>query len=536
MREESSESQARIALAAVEYIYIHRRPSGFSHVEFRKMKKALMDKGYLCKNVHYDGIEDRGNLPFVYLNHKFFKDNQVLLKGTFEGIHDFIEIDCIVNQRIEDEVRTLKVRSSPIGLPESLLKLLRSLPKAKLLAYCGTQSELKEGMTDLADFFGTIKTALLAEYYSDAFVEICTNKPLEIGRECCLLAGNGFTMAIVEDGPSKYDRGAVLKRAFGMRIPQLAVSGANMEVDFQEVITDVNSIVASENQVELEERLKRGSIHYFKELVSRLDNRYIEQANMILMLRCQERYHMNQISGRSASYEFSIWDFSFEELLYLFEAFGLTVASDDTDAQLDRFVRASRRIPIYRRILGLALFNDGDSVKKSIVKRDRKGRFLASVRIGFYLTTNYDAFCEHFFDCQVSHLHGSFLHYVGEDGTVKMHNAQDYDAIVKSVQDCDEHHICLGLPKDSEMFATELDQLKLVRGTLLIHGFSGDYDNHISRRVAENSNIENIVYFKHGLEDEIKAGHEQMVKSEVLWKFSRMRKPVTIVDSDRFFE
>ena len=537
MEERSAGALQDATSAAIDYVYIRHKPFNFNHVELRKMKQVLMEQGYLCKNVNPEGIVDRDFMPFVYLNLKFVKENEEFLGESHGETRRLIEFDCAVNQIIEDGYDSLKARVYPTTLPEPFLKLLRSIPKTNLLEYYRAQSELKEGRVDLADIFGMIKTELLAEYYMNSFIEISINEPLDVGVECYLLAGNGLTMSIVEGGSSKYGNEAILQRAYNVRLSRVKVSGKEMKSDFEKIVKDVNSIVASEDRATLEGRLKRGIVHYFGELVDRLDNRYIDQANRILLLKCENRFYRNQISDVLGGYEFEASDFSFEEMLYLFEAFGLSVSSGDNDERLDRYVRATQRIPYYRRILGLAIFNDGQSVKKDgIIAAKRMGRFLSSVKIGLCLTTNYDAFCEHFLQCPVTHLHGSFLHYRDQDGEVRVHAIGDYEAIVENVQSSEELVISLGLPKDAEKFAAELDQLTSIRGTLIVFGFSGDYDNHISSRISENSGIDRLVFFRHDLKRQMKEGRERLIKMDVLWKFSRMRKSIVIVDSERLFE
>jgi hypothetical protein len=192
---------------------------------------------------------------------------------------------------------------------------------------------------------------------------------------------------------------------------------------------------------------------------------------------------------------------------------------------------------MYPLMLAMAIYNEGDAVNPQQLKRKwNNGSFLANINLNSCYTTNYDSVCERFFNnlVKVIHLHGSM-----HDNPSKIPTDKEMVEIGRSLLKSHASNLVLGIEdKNINAQSEKLVDLSGIQGTLLVFGFSGDYDNHITRRIQENSRIKNIVYFQHGLEEKLDKSqdNEQFIKLEAFLKFQAMRKDVLIVDSNRFFE
>lgn len=518
----------------VDYIYQLHRPAGYDRKRLVELKKWLHEHGYQCEKNYLDPGTNYDWYSFVYVNHKFVEENRDSLKRGFADSFERIDLDCRINQFVEDNFDEIDTSGDYQQLVKSFSSIIRRVPARTALEYYDSQSRLREG-SDLADFFGGKKTIMLVEYFLDAFVEINVDRPINTDTRCHLLAGNGFTMSIVTNGQS-YSNQAILDRAFAVTTADLRMQETDMKTDFADLVGKINNVIRRQDESKLGNLLKNGGWFYFKGLDKDLDVKFIDKANNIILRKCQKKVNSRGFKEKGAAqFELKLTDFSFEELLYLFEAFE-TSLNDDMDTML--LCKACRKVKEYKRILALAVFNNGNAVRKDHIAQDRKkDSYLSRIGILTCFTVNYDTFSDDFLTCPVVHLHGSFDRALeDEQGAEDKHEVNGSQPLSLANRHPD-FHLVLGIAKEEiDLFSSELDQLKSIEGTLLVYGFSGDYDEHISSRISENSRIDKIVYFKHKLREDLESGLERSVKLDVFWKFSRMKKTIVIVDSERMFE
>ncbi len=132
-------------------------------------------------------------------------------------------------------------------------------------------------------------------------------------------------------------------------------------------------------------------------------------------------------------------------------------------------------------------------------------------------TTNYDRILEKYWNLrEVVHLHGTI---------------DDESNIVFGAEYTD---------KSKSIDKSVIEKLKSITGTLVIHGYSGNFnDEHINKTIRENQNLEHVIYIKHKLYD--KDGQLKINRSERsrLLNFFSMHhdnKTITIYDSSLFYK
>ncbi len=508
----------------------------------------LNREDYLCHNNHrLIGEDDHIGAWSTYCNYRFFEDHKEPIAAMYAEWLDLIKFDCQINLYVDDQYDLIDTSKLGVGTPVEFSKMLRSLPKSKLLNYFDELNYM-ERVKDYADFFYRRKLYLLMEYNVKTFIDINLDEPIAIEGQCHLLVGNGFTLAVSNNGRS-YSTPAIVESAASLPSEDHCFSSTDLKDDFIRVIRRVNEIIVSKEPADLTERLRFNHWFCFFHEVSKYcdENSKSDRCSWIIFRKCLTRLHIERSTGWSRDYEVGMDLFSFEELLYLLDAMfnehekvlfrdeGEVTRIDIADYRL--FSETIQKRAKYPTMLLRAINNAGAPPDHEGIRHSwRRGRFLSNANLASCFTTNYDHICESFFESEIDviHLHGTL-------------NDEDKDAInPRFVEGCEmeqstesTNRCVVGIGVKEKVIPQELlDKISLMSGTLLVFGFSGDYDQHITERIKDNHAIKNIVYFQYRLEDRLRESpyEEQYFKFETFQKFQGMRKDVTIVDSKRFFE
>lgn len=513
-----------------------------------KVWRILNRESYLCHNNHrLIGEEDHLGAWSTYCNYHFFEDHKEPIAAMYAGWQDLIKFDCQINQYVDDHYDSIDTSKLGVGTPTEFSKILRSLPKSKLLTYFDKLNYMGR-MKDLADFFYGRRLYLLAEYNIKTFIKLNLDEPIAIEDQCHLLVGNGFTVAVSNNGGS-YSTTSIIENAAHLPSKDYCFPPADLKDDFIRVIRKVNEIIASKEPSDLTERLRFNHWFCFLSEVSKCcdENSKINRCSWIIFRKCLARLHRERATCWSRDYEVGMDLFSFEELLYLLDAMfnehervlfrdeGGVTHIDVADYRL--FSETIQKRAKYPTMLLRAINNAGAPSDHEDVRNSwRRGRFLSNANLVSCFTTNYDRICEDFFEGEldVIHLHGTL-----NGGDLDVADPCFANDVEMNQSNGSMNRCVIGIDAKEKLIPQELlDKISAMSGTLLVFGFSGDYDQHITERIKDNHAIKNIVYFQYQLEESLEdnPNEEQYFKYETFEKFQGMRKDVTIVDSKRLFE
>jgi len=162
-----------------------------------ELGKWLVDNNLLCKRYDHSIDPYFDAHVFHYLNLRFIQINRLVLNNLVSlgkiSLPNMraIELDCEINQFIEDHYDEIVLSENTRALIRRFSSIFQGLTEAEVLEAFDFLRYMKR-VHDGADTFFTKKKKMVEEYFTNNIVEVVSGgKNLKLA-DCTLLTGNGF--------------------------------------------------------------------------------------------------------------------------------------------------------------------------------------------------------------------------------------------------------------------------------------------------------------------------------------------------------